>query len=35
MQFVRDDGSTTNESYRFVMATADDGSTIMESFSRG
>jgi eukaryotic-like serine/threonine-protein kinase len=35
VQFVRDDGSTTNESYRFVMATADDGSTIMESFSRG
>jgi eukaryotic-like serine/threonine-protein kinase len=35
VQFVRDDGTTTNESYRFVMATADDGSTIMESFSRG
>ena len=32
--FVRRDGSTTSEPYRFVMATGPDGRTIMESFSR-
>ncbi len=35
VQFVRDDGTSSTESYRFVMATADNGATIMQSFSRG
>ena len=32
--FVRRDGSTSSEPYRFVMSTGPDGRTIMESFSR-
>jgi eukaryotic-like serine/threonine-protein kinase len=34
IRFVRRDGSTSNESYRFVMSTGANGSTVMESFSR-
>ena len=33
IRFVRKDGSTSNESYRFVMSTGTNGSTVMESFS--
>jgi hypothetical protein len=33
IRFVRKDGSTSNEAYRFVMSTAADGGTVMESFS--
>jgi serine/threonine protein kinase len=32
--FTRQDGSTSNEPYRFVLGTGSDGQTIMESFSR-
>jgi len=32
--FVRRDGGSSSESYRFVTATGADGRTIMESFSR-
>lgn len=34
IRFVRTDGTTTNEPYTFVMGTAGDGSTIMQSFSK-
>ena len=33
IRFVRKDGSTSNESYRFVMSTGTNGATVMESFS--
>ena len=33
VRFVRKDGTTSNESYRFVMSTGTNGSTVMESFS--
>jgi hypothetical protein len=32
--FVRRDGSSSSEAYRFVMGTGADNRTIMESFSR-
>jgi hypothetical protein len=32
--FVRRDGSTSSEPYRFVIGTSTDGQPIMESFSR-
>jgi hypothetical protein len=32
--FMRNDGSSSSESYRFVTGTGADGQTIMESFSR-
>jgi hypothetical protein len=34
VRFTTDAGRTTNEAYQFVMGTAGDGSTIMQSFSR-
>ena len=33
VQFVRKDGTTSNEAYSFMMTTAANGSTVMESFS--
>ena len=33
IRFVRKDGSTSNETYRFVLSTAANGATVMESFS--
>lgn len=35
IRFVRQDGKTTNEAYRFVVGTDGNGNTIMESFSKG
>ena len=34
VRFVRTDGSTTNEPYRFVVGTTGDGTTIIESFTK-
>lgn len=33
VSFVEKSGKTTNEPYRFVTATGDDGATVLESFS--
>jgi eukaryotic-like serine/threonine-protein kinase len=33
IRFVRKDGSSSDEAYRFVMGTASNGSTVMDSFS--
>ena len=35
IRFVRQDGTTTNEAYRFVMGTDGNGNTIMQSFGKG
>ena len=35
IRFVRTNGTTTNEPYEFVMGTADDGRTIMQSYTKG
>ena len=34
VRFVQKDGTTSNEPYRFVMATDGSGKMIMESFAR-